>query len=262
MAKTQDEFLKKRAMRQKKIRRRRIRTTIILLFIMAIAVFVVLSVTVLFPVKNVKVSGSKLYTSSEIVKASKINTKTNIFTVNESKLEDNMRKQLPYIYEVELVRTFPDTLEIHITDAKPYAAYKCGDKYYSVSDKGYVLEEKDGLPAGVFEIICDGIKCKIGEKVKFDDEKKQETIDKIVECYKESVYPIKTLDVTDDYDISLTLSERFSVKIGTVTNLEEKCLHSISMSKNISESDSGMIDVSVWTPNNRQGTFVRAIIGG
>ena len=73
-----DEFLKKRAERQRKIRKRRLKLMLLLFVVAALCTGVVLSLTVLFPIKDITATGSKIYTEKEIVKYSGISLEDNL----------------------------------------------------------------------------------------------------------------------------------------------------------------------------------------
>ena len=68
-------------LRRKKRKKRRLITGFVIFMITAISVAAVLSVTVLFPIKIVKATGSKLYTEKQIVKSSGISEDNNLFTL-------------------------------------------------------------------------------------------------------------------------------------------------------------------------------------
>ena len=85
MTYSQDEVKRRRAERRRKIRRKRIITGFISFLIVSVIVFAILSVTVLFPVKRVSVTGSKIYTANQIVKASEVTQNSNIFLVSSKK---------------------------------------------------------------------------------------------------------------------------------------------------------------------------------
>ena len=88
-----DEFLRKRKLRQRKIRRRRIITALVFFGILLIAVGVILSLTVLFPIEQIKVSGSEKYTADEVAPACGIKTGDNLFMSSAD--EEELKEKLP-----------------------------------------------------------------------------------------------------------------------------------------------------------------------
>ena len=110
-----DEFLRKRKARQRKIRRRRIK---VLLFVLAVGVGVILSLTVFFKIESISASGSSKYSAEQIIAATGIKKGDNLFisSVNEEKL----KTKLPYIEKVTVKRKLPGTYTLKVTDAAEY----------------------------------------------------------------------------------------------------------------------------------------------
>lgn len=247
----------RRKARRKQIRKRRAIKTLIVLFILAIITFAVLSVTVLFPVKSVSVSGSKIYTATEIVSAGKITQSTNLLVLSEEKLTERIRSELPFVDSVKLEKKLPDSLSIKVTDATEEICYSYKDKYYTVSRKNYVLKSYNELPEGMTEIKSGKIKCVPGQKIKVYDENAQKTCDKIFEVFADKNIKINSVDTTDTLNITMKIDDRFEVILGGNSNMENKCKHLLAMIKNIEEDAEGTVNLSMWTPDKKEGTFIR-----
>ncbi len=255
MAKNQDEFTKKRAQRQKKIRRRRLIIGLWFFIITALVIIVALSLTVLFPIKQVTASGSERYTSSQIVKATGINEKCNLFTLSESIVENNIRSVLPYVDHIEMERVFPDTIKITAVDAEAYACYYQKGVYYSVSQSGYVLDKHDEVPENTFFIKCSDVTCKLGKEVEFTSQETAEQVETLVNALKSNKIKIDGLDVTDIYDLKANVDGRFEVDFGSSTDIEHKVAHLAGMIEKIESDRSGKIDLSMWSSSKKEGSF-------
>ena len=249
-----DEFLRKRKLRQIKMRRRRIITALVFFGILFIAVGVILSLTVLFPIEQINVSGSEKYTSDEIIAACGIKTGDNLFMSSAD--EEELKEKLPYIESVSVSRKLPSTLIIKVKDASEYACFSTGGKYYAVSEKWQVLSAYDIKPEGIFEIKADGTECTPGKTVVFSGEKSETLIKDIISLAGEYSLKIDGIDITNELAVTVGVDGRFSVNFGTSNNLSEKFAHLSGMVKNIAEDKSGKIDLSMWTSSNTQGTFV------
>ncbi len=253
-----DEFLRKRKARQKRIRKRRIITGLVFLLVLSIITFVGLSLTVLFPIKALNAKGSKLYTPEQIVAASGINLGDNLFTSGVS-IED-IRFKLPYVDEISLERTLPDTLLITVKDAKEYAAYNFENKYYVVSKAGVVLKISDQMPSGLFEIRGVKVKCREGLSVEFKDVKQKTAIEEITALSGEYGININYIDLSDELTLTVKTEGRFIVNLGSSNNLKNKFAHLSGMQKNIEADKTGKINLSMWTSENTEGTFVAGAI--
>lgn len=252
-----DEFLRKRKERQKKARKRRLIAWFIFIMFLLLAVGVVLSLTVLFPIKNMSFSGSKIYTEQQIFDASGIKLEDNLFTVSKKDTLDKLREKLPFIETVEFKRTLPDTLNVTVSDAKKYACYQSGDKYYTVSHKGWVLEETEERTENVFLVIAEDIECSVGKELIYKNDKTKSLIDEIVNYLNSEEISIDYVDVSNELNLKVGVEARFEVEFGNDNFLESKIKHLNGMIDGIEENKSGTINLSMWNSQNRQGTFVQ-----
>lgn len=255
-----DEFLRKRAERQRKIRKRRIRITFFIFIFLLICVGAILSLTVFFPIKNIDISGSSVYSSAELQKASGINIGDNLFVVSGAQVESSLKTRLPYVESIELKRKLPDTLIITVTDADKYACYSTDGKNYLVSRSGWVLEEIAEVPADVFAVIGANISCEVGSKAEFSEENSETLVNTIADSAETLGLKLNSVDIGSSVDLTLKVEGRFNVNLGTSNNLEEKLKHLKGMIKTMSEEQSGRINLSMWTANNPQGTFIPEIL--
>lgn len=255
-----DQFLQKRKERQKKIRKRRIKVFFILFMLVLLVTGAVLSLTVLFPIKNITAKGSKIYTAEQIIKYSGIEIEDNLFTVSEKHALNNLKKVLPFVENVELERSLPDTLNIKITDAKEYACYGINDKYYTVSKSGWVLAEYTEKPQNVILIICKNVKCKTGTVIELSEESSHNTAQTIIDELLKRKITVDYVDITEITSLKAKVNGRFLVNFGTSVDLEPKIKHLNSMMQEIGEKKTGIINLNMWNSQNTQGTFVQTDI--
>ena len=243
-------------MRRKKRRKRRLLVGFIVFMITAMSVAAVLSITILFPVKTVKAKGSKLYTEKQIIKSSGITEENNLFTLSAEAVTENLVRNLPYIDSVELKRELPDTITIIVKDATEYASFFADDVYYVISRGGRVINAYTEQPENTFLIEGCTAKCKVGQMARFEDEKNRKIIfDLAEELEKENIF-INKINISDKYNITLTVEGRFNVILGSEIDAEKKIAQLDSMIENIDKNATGRIDLSIWTEENRKGSFV------
>lgn len=254
---TQDEFLRKRAARQRKIRKRRLKIFFTLFVVFLLGLSVVLCLTVFFPIENLTAKGSVLYKSDEIIKASEIELGDNLFAFTEGNTLKKVKAKLPYIESIEFKRTLPGSLAITVKDADEYACYYDGKAYYTVSKSGWVLKKGYDPPENIFTVKGAKVGCRVGTAIEFKDEEKRELTEKIITALNEEKLVINTVDVTDKLTINLRVDGRFNVDLGTANYIPEKIKHLASMVENISAEKAGKINLSMWTNTNTQGTFVQ-----
>ncbi len=252
-----DEFLRKRKERQKRLRKRRLIAWFIFLVILLLAVGVILSLTVLFPIKKLSITGSKIYTSQQIEDVSGIDLGDNLFNISKKNILDKLKLKLPFIEDVKFEKILPDTLKITVTDAKKYACYKQKDKFYTVSKDGWVLEKLPEKAENVFLVEANDVICEVGKAIEFKDQKEQELISKIAQILNEENINIDYINVINKVNLIVGVEGRFEVIFGSENSLDSKVKHLREMINNIEESKSGRINLSVWNSQNPQGTFVQ-----
>ena len=85
MAETKKEIDARRAKRRRAAKIRRLKFLTVVFLIFAFIITAILSVTVLFPVKTIKVSGSRVYDEKTVIEAGAIKGE-NLITLSEKKL--------------------------------------------------------------------------------------------------------------------------------------------------------------------------------
>ena len=251
-----DEFIRKRAARQRKIRNRRIKILFSFLIIFLLSIAVILSLTVFFPVENITAEGSAVYKSEDIISASGIKKGDNLFTLSKTEVLNSLKAKLPYIESVEFERSLPSSINIVVKDADEYACFFKDGKYYTVSKSGWVLESGDEAEGGIFEIRGAAVECKVGTQLIYEDEQQQILLQRITDALKTNKISIDYVDLTDSLNLTMGVEGRFTVIIGSSNNIEEKIKHLGGMIEKISPEKQGKIDLSMWTVDNTSATFV------
>ena len=243
----------RRAARQRKARKRQLKILLLFLVIIAVITLVIMCFTVFFKVKRVNVTGSKIYSKSQIIKASKLTTKDGLFFVSEEDIEENVRKECPYVDSVELKRDFPDAVQLIVVDAKEYAYYNVDEKYYILSSNGYILKQQNDVPENVFKIVTNGISGKVGEKAKYKNSAEEELVKTLINQLQNNDINIDVIDVTSVFQIQLEIEGKYTVSLGKNEYLEEKIKHLNTMLSDI-DDDMTIIDLSIWKPQDRYGS--------
>lgn len=251
----QSDVNKRRAARQKKARRRRLKIAFVFFLIIALIILAIMCFTVFFPIKRINVSGSEIYSKSEIIKASQLTTDDNLFVVSEEEVEKNIRNKLPYVDSIKLKRVFPDAIILTVTDAKEYAYYQSGDQFFILSENGYILKEQDETPENVFQIVTSGIEGKESQKAIYNNSAEEQLVNTLITALQQKNIKIDKIDVSNILELSLEVEGRFTVVLGTTDYTEEKIAHLGSMIESIPDRK-GKINLSMWTPTNSQGSFV------
>ena len=260
MQQQMDDFQKKRAIRQRKLRRRRVIAALWTFLFSAIAVGLILCMTVFFPVKVVRANGSKVYTEMQIIKACGLTEKDNLFVFSRQKTTERLRKKLPYIDSASYKIYLPDGIKITVKDAADYLCYKQKNSYYTISKAGYVLSKSAEPSLAVPTVLGADGTFTVGKKAAFKNSKKQHIAEESMRLFTENGLSVNCLDLTDPIEIKVKVSDRFLVNLGSFTEWEGKIGHLSGMVKSIEPERTGEINLSMWNSQKKEGSFVEGNI--
>lgn len=252
--KQRDEIKRKRKSRRK---RRKI-TLLVFLSLLAVGLLFGLSITVFFPIKNIEVQGSNIYSAEAIAKASGIKNKDNLLLLNQEKIMTAVQNELPFVDNIKLTRKFPSTVKLTVTDATEFYCYKINDIYYSADKMGRVLKEYTDKPADIIyveaqaELSDDKIK-----KIIIKDEKIQTVIDALSSNADRFKFKADYIDFTDIHSIKISFDDRFTAELGDSSYANDKILLLTSMMESKTENDSGTFRLDMWTPENHKGSYFK-----
>lgn len=243
--------------RHKQNKKRRLKNSVrnalitIGLLLALLAVGVVLSLTVFFKIETINITGSGMYSTEDITAYCTVDIGDNLFLIDKNKCSENLEQRLPYIYDVEITRELPSTLNLNITEATPAYMIKNDDESYTLlDDKFKVLENNSAATAdGIVEIQNAGIiKNDTGFPIGFENED-------TAACLNELSAIIKRLDITEATAVSsdgknnnyIVYDGRITLKLGNLENLENKVYRGIAGCEKLMESNpnaKGTMDLS------------------
>ncbi len=208
-------------------RRKRGRSVYVLLVVLfAAAVIVTLSMTVFFNIKTIRVTGNaENYTAEDVVKATGISIGDNMMRLKISDAETRAISSLIYVESVEIVRQFPNTLEIRVQKCTP--AYNVGYEYGTliVSEHGRILENSMDPKQGLVRVVgYKPEKTTPGEYIQAEEER----YDKVFAAFRELIYdgdlgvPITEIDLTDFNDIMVNFDHRIIFDMGNWSEINYK----------------------------------------
>ena len=253
---TQDEFIRRRKERQRRIRKRRLFISLIFFIVALIATGVILTFTVFFPVEEITIEGSNKYTAEQIEAASGIDIGDNIFVISKRGTLKQLKNKLPYIENIKIKRNLSGKLKITVTNAKEYVSFKCDDGYYTVSENDWVLKKTKKAPKNVCTVYGADVTCKVGQSTVYNSKNLKELYRKITDELAANDLKINSIDVRNTVAINLKIEDRFEVSLGNANFLKEKIKHLSRMNSEIDPKKQGNINLNMWTNTKQEGTFV------
>ncbi len=234
---------------------------IVALLVVVLAVFTILSTTVLLPINNISVEYSgKKYTGEEILAVSGVDKEDNILMTLESVVNKKVTEGLPYIGAVELKKELPDKVTLIARETKAAYCLKYNKKYVILDSEFKVLETASKKKSKL--TYLKGLKlsgCEIGKFAEFKSETAFSNVKQILKMVKKSGNSINNLDITSQFDISLMVNGKYTVEIGKSNDLTEKLEFMNKMIEQIEKkhkNDKGTINLRYFT-EKKEGYFTR-----
>ena len=196
-----------------------------------------LSAFVFFKVENIDVTftgitdengeallDSGYYSSEEIVRVSGVNIGDSLVLVSKYDVEESIEKLLPYIGNVKVQRKYPSTLRLTVEDTSAVYALDAGGGYTLLNEDFKVLETVEKIPFGSAKVVGIPVAtAEIGTVIKFSDESHKSRINTIAEAFSESGIPnVTKIDLSNIANIKVTVDGRFTLVLGTLTQLDKK----------------------------------------
>lgn len=221
--KSKDELRREYAEKTRKRRKRRIAEWFIFTALIFAAIFVVASLTVLFPIEEITVQGDTRYSAEEIIEASGVETGDNLWRTSASAVSGKVSTELPYVGSVKLSRTIPSAMTFIVEETSPAYAVKNGKRYILIDEQGKILElraKKSGKT-----IIFEGLKlvnAQAGHKIEPEIPETYQTAKEILQCASENNIKLKSVNVGDTNNISAVCNKKIRLDLGAATQLSEK----------------------------------------
>lgn len=209
---------------RKKRRKRNLTLHYILVLILVIAVGTVLSLTVLFNITAVEVSGDVPYEAQMIIDCSNIRNGDNLLRTKTKKAEDKILQQLVYIDTVHIKKILPSKILIQVTRSEPFANLEYDGKFLLISKKGKILESRREPEEGLFMIKgYEPVSVSVGSVLTSEDKAKDKLLDTIyTELENIKIDKNMEIDITDRYNIKLLYDGRINIELGSQNDIEYK----------------------------------------
>lgn len=249
-----------------------------LLTVAAVVVALVLGLSVFFKVENIAVSGANVYSKDAVQKASGIETGDNLLTFSHARAAAQIKAELNYVNSVRFGIKLPDTVNIIIDEADVVYAIKNQEgTWWLMNSTGRLIEQTGNAQAKKYTQIL-GVTISdpmpneqavatesaaltetdpaTGETVmvpvSVTGAQRLNAALQIVQALEENdiVGDAASVDVTRLEDIILWYGSRYQVNLGDSGNLAYKvaCMNDVILQ--MSEYQSGILDISftIW-PN-------------
>ncbi|MCB6366250.1 FtsQ-type POTRA domain-containing protein [Intestinibacillus massiliensis] len=207
-----------------------------------------LALTVFFKVETVEVVGDTRYPADELRQTLGVEKGDNLFFWGKTAGIGRLLAKYPYLDEVRVKRSLPDTLVLSVTECVPRAAIRSGDGYFLIDPKGKLLEEVTADGVGDLPLISGvtlgdaGVGQILGEK---GDEGRTQLFTLLGALTDAGLMgEVDFINLDSLLDIRVGYQGRFDVQFGAITGLDRKIrfLQTV-VDERLSPSDVGIIDL-------------------
>ena len=239
-------------------RKRTRRTVFYVCLLLAVTiVFTFVCAMVFLKVKNINISGNKVYSTEQIMEYVPIENNQNIYSFNADEIESNILTAFPYIKYINITRDLPTTVNIRIIEEKPYYAANIAGDAYIISADLKVLECRPNTSIknlGLAEIKLSNVRrCIVGSQIEFVSTRDLQALTALYDNFKANYIQskIKSVDFSSRFDITFNYDNRFKVYIGDTDDLQIKMLFLVSIIDELDPTATGTINIS----NPREASY-------
>ena len=217
----------------------------IALFFSALA-FIALAVFIspLFEIRDITIVGNNIISDNEIISTAGIATGQNILSFGANSTARRLFS-LPYLRDVNILREFPNTVVISVTERVPMANIRLSHSgtYLLIDDMGMVLSVR-AVPTEPLLVVIgvDFPNFAIGEYLAVQDSAIFENILLLSRMFRQNDFFPDILDKSDPNDIVIKY-ERLDILFGNMYDAHRK-VHSIAaIIEQFPEGNAGFIDI-------------------
>ena len=247
-----------------------------LLTVLAVVLALSFGMAIFFKVDKVTVTGAEKYTAWQIREASGIQNGENLLSLNKAKISSRIMAALPYVSKVRVGIKLPDSVNIEIVEREVvYAIAAQDDSWWLMASDGTIVERTSASASGEYTVVI-GVTLKtpqvgsaaVAAEPQQDDASAPITIlgaqrlsavISILQYLEQNgiLGQIVSVDVSDMDDIELWYGQRYQVFLGDATQLGYKIEYMKKMVDQMSEYQTGIIDVSftTWPDEGRFAEF-------
>ena len=209
-----------------------------------------------------------VYEESAILDVCGYQVGDNLALLTTAEQEDALESQLPYIEEAQVIRHFPNTLEIHVTAAQKAACVQSGSQWFNVSYSGKILESVAAPEDGVLQVtgltLTDPAP---GAQLQAQDEDYQSAYDTIFAVLEQrgAAGDFVSLDLTDLYNITMNYQDRIRFQLGSTVELAYKINYGLDLvtgrenQEYIGSDETGTLDLSL-AGDTKQAYFTEEVL--
>ena len=251
------EQRKKRKVTRATLRRRRMlrRLTAFAMLLCVIGAGIYLTMTMLFRINSIQVQtpdGKQVteiagYSADSILQRMGVQLEENIFSFEPGEKAAVLEQNFPLLGSIKVIRDYPNTVVVQVTEAVPAYAVQNGSKWLVISDKWKILSEESTQPEGLCTLYggklqdttpgqgfwfvedadaasASGSETAESESAVSTETARMEALRTLVSKLEEYglSQDVTRLEVADTEQLAFLYQDRISVLLGTLNDLDYK----------------------------------------
>ncbi len=214
---------------------------------LVVAVMFVSFFTPIYDIKEISVNGNSKISSDVLIRASGIDVGENIFKVDIATAKKRISK-VAYVDTARIRRIFPNKIKINVKEGDVYAYINFIGNYVGIDHKGKIMDIKQQI-GEVTKPVVYGValtKFEIGSPVEIENEDAERVLFEMLGQIKSSEVEgsIRYMDINDFDNITFTLHNKVSVKLGTTESIRYKIAYLKSVLEQLGDVSGGIIDIT------------------
>jgi len=220
-----------------------------LIVMLAIVAAVVLGVAIFFRVHEVEVRGNSIYSAEQIEQVCGVEHGDNLLMLNRTGIAGRIYTNLPYVQEVSVGWTPPDTLVIEVTESQVIGRVKAevGDEWY-INTQGRILgRDTDGYEGKIIELNGFTVAAPAAGAYAVASEGMEDRMAAALEILSQmegtGLFELTTqIDTQKVFDVRILCGERYEILLGGSDELEYKMRCVQEVIAHLAPHDAGVID--------------------
>ena len=188
-----------------------------LLTLVVVCAAAVLALTLFFKVESVEVTGNSRYSAQEIQDACGVQLGDNLYLLSKPDMVQRLHQRLPYIDEVRITRSLPNTLRVQVTEFTTVYAVEQEGTVWLLTSGGKIVET--AAERGDTPLIdgCELLAPSLGGDVSFalELQNRRESLFALLTALEsaELTGDVRAIHLGDPTVLSMDYTERFTVEM-------------------------------------------------
>jgi len=199
----------------------------------ALLIFAIVASFIFLRVEYIQVQGNEFYLDNEILDIADIQMGGSLLLVDRSKIAENVMRENPHIYRVDVELSLPSTVRITITEDSPILYFRLAEHYIVLSRELRVLEvftpenvDRAFLSRLYSTQLPEVLYANHGQVIRFASDANVSFIVDLIDAIEASPLSgrVNNINMSNRFDIRIRYDERWDIFLGNRHNFSYKLI--------------------------------------